>query len=68
MIMKISTTNLRRKDGTKLVNGYKISLQKSEVESIGMHDGTELVPFFDERLTFQEHSAVLFFLYLKLKQ
>ena len=46
--MKISTTNVRKKDGTKLVNGYKICLQKSEVESIGMNEETELVPIYEQ--------------------
>lgn len=46
--MKISTTNVRKKDGTKLVNGYKICLKKSEVERNGMSELTDLVPTFQD--------------------
>lgn len=46
--MKITATNIRKKDGTKLVNGYKLALQKSAVESIGLHEGSELVPKFED--------------------
>lgn len=46
--MKISTTNVRKKDGTKLVNGYKIALKKSDIDRINMHEGTELVPTFED--------------------
>lgn len=46
--MKISTTNMRKKDGSKLINGYKIALQKSEVERIGMGEYTDLVPFYED--------------------
>jgi len=46
--MKISTTNLRKKDGAKLVNGYKIALQKTEVDRIGMGENTELFPKYED--------------------
>lgn len=53
--MRISATNVRKKDGTKLVNGYKIALQKSVVEATGFHEGTELVPKFEDgRITLTE--------------
>ena len=48
LLMRITSTNLHRKDGSRIVNGYKIALQKSEVEKIGMHDGTELVPTYKD--------------------
>lgn len=46
--MKISTTNLRKKDGAKLVNGYKIALQKTEIDRIGMGENTELFPRYED--------------------
>lgn len=46
--MKISTTNLRKKDGAKLVNGYKIALQKTEIDRIGMGENTELFPKYED--------------------
>lgn len=46
--MKISTTNMRKKDGAKLVNGYKIALQKTEIERIGMGENTELFPRYED--------------------
>lgn len=46
--MKISTTNLRKKDGAKLVNGYKIALQKAEIDRIGMGENTELFPRYED--------------------
>lgn len=46
--MKISTTNLRKKDGAKLVNGYKIALQKTEIDRIGMGENTELFPTYED--------------------
>lgn len=46
--MKISTTNVRKKDGAKLVNGYKIALQKTEVDRIGMGENTELFPKYED--------------------
>lgn len=46
--MKITATNMRKKDGSKLINGYKLTLQKTEVERIGMGEGTELVPRYED--------------------
>ena len=46
--MKISATNMRKKDGSKLVNGYKLTLQKTEVDRLGMGEGTELVPRYED--------------------
>lgn len=78
--MKISTTNMRRKDGSKLVNGYKITLQKSEVEKIGMDETTELVPIFEDgKITLIEayryifariepNNKVILYLYQKLAE
>ena len=53
--MKITATNVRKKDGTKLINGYKIALQKSVVEATGLYQGAELVPKFEDgRITLTE--------------
>lgn len=59
--MKITSTNLHRKDGSRIINGYKIALQKSEVENIGMHDGTELVPSYEDGKIILIEAERLFF-------
>lgn len=80
--MKISTTNVRKADGTKLINGYKISLQKTAVEKNGMDENTELCPIFEdgkitlvevERLfvemaheTLHDYSILICYLYRKI--
>lgn len=46
--MKISTTNLRKKDGAKLINGYKVALQKTEIDRLGMGENTELFPKYED--------------------
>lgn len=64
--MKISTTNMRKKDGSKLVNGYKIALQKSEVERIGMGEYTDLVPFYEDgKITLLEVGRIFVSYYYK---
>ena len=59
--MRITSTNLHRKDGSRIINGYKIALQKSEVEKIGMHDGTELVPSYEDGKIILIEAERLFF-------
>lgn len=39
--MKLIPTNVYKADGSKLINGYKITLAKTEVEKAGFQAGDE---------------------------
>lgn len=44
--MKLQPTNVYRADGTRLINGYKVTLSKIECEKNGFQGGDELIPTY----------------------
>lgn len=46
--MKLIPTKVTLADGRKLINGYKVTLTKSQVEKIGLKSGDELVATYEK--------------------
>lgn len=44
--MKLQPTNVYKADGTRLINGYKVTLSKVECEKNGFKAGDELEVIF----------------------
>ena len=46
--MKLIPTKVTLADGSKLINGYKVTFAKSEIERIGLKGGDELTPTYEK--------------------
>lgn len=46
--MKLIPTKVTLADGSKLINGYKVTFAKTEIERIGLKAGDELKPKYEK--------------------
>ena len=46
--MKLIPTKVTLADGSKLINGYKVTLKKSEIEKAGFKSGDELKATYEK--------------------